>query len=101
MAVALRTRPLMTRPTSLRLARSKTRIQVRMSWTRALISEEQISRPASALGARRGALRDRTAAGAAGTVDAGWKMVFLDPSGYAVELKCYTDPGRMLHADKA
>ena len=33
---------------------------------------------------------------AQGTPDARWKMVFLDPSAYAIELKCYTDPSRLL-----
>jgi len=33
---------------------------------------------------------------AQGTPDARWKMVFLDPSAYAIELKCYADPSRLL-----
>jgi extradiol dioxygenase family protein len=38
---------------------------------------------------------------AAGTADARWKMVVLDPSGYAIEIKSYADPSRALVQDRA
>jgi extradiol dioxygenase family protein len=37
----------------------------------------------------------------AGTVNERRKLVFLDPSGYAVELKCYADASRVLAPEAA